>query len=81
MALYESDSSDEDDRSYTETGVLLGYASTDPTVDPISHLGGHPVRSMIHSDYLELTPPCSHGWTQRRLLQESLRSARSVRAS
>ncbi len=80
MASYESDSSDEDDRSYTETGVILGYASTEPTSDPISHLGGHPVRSMIRSHYLQLTPPYSHGWTQRRLLRGSLRSAGSVRA-
>lgn len=42
MASYESDSSDEE-RSYTETNVLLGYASKEPTDDLVSRLGGHPV--------------------------------------
>ncbi|KAF4556298.1 Hypothetical protein D9617_1g081740 [Elsinoe fawcettii] len=41
MAPYDSDSSDGED-DYTETGVLLGYASKEATDDAISHLGGHP---------------------------------------
>ncbi len=42
--LYDSDSSDDDDvGEYTETKVLLGYASQEPTDDPISQLGGEPV--------------------------------------
>jgi len=36
--------SDSDVESFTETAVLLGYASKDPTDDTISHLGGTPVR-------------------------------------
>ncbi|KAF2198909.1 hypothetical protein GQ43DRAFT_377514 [Delitschia confertaspora ATCC 74209] len=41
MAPYDSDSSD-DDEEYTQTNVLLGYATDQATGDPISHLGGHP---------------------------------------
>ncbi|KAF1956779.1 hypothetical protein CC80DRAFT_525552 [Byssothecium circinans] len=41
MPPYESDSSDEGEE-YTETNVLLGYASEEPSGDTISHLGGHP---------------------------------------
>jgi pre-rRNA-processing protein TSR4 len=43
MDPYDSDSSLEDAGDYTETGVLLGYASTEQTDDTISHLGGWPV--------------------------------------
>ncbi|KAJ1325724.1 T-complex protein 1 subunit zeta [Microdochium nivale] len=40
---YDSDSSEgEDDVEYTETNVLLGYASKDPGDDSISRLGGRP---------------------------------------
>ncbi|PNS21384.1 hypothetical protein CAC42_1163 [Sphaceloma murrayae] len=42
MAPYDSDSSDGED-DFTETGVLLGYASQEATDDAISHLGGHPM--------------------------------------
>ncbi|KAK6387750.1 uncharacterized protein PV06_04668 [Exophiala oligosperma] len=41
MAPYDSDSSDEDG-DYSKTNVLLGYASTDPTDDDVSHVGGYP---------------------------------------
>ncbi|KAF2155186.1 hypothetical protein K461DRAFT_238650 [Myriangium duriaei CBS 260.36] len=41
MAPYDSDSSDGEE-DYTETNVLLGYASKDATDDTISHLGGQP---------------------------------------
>lgn len=44
MATYDSDSSGGEDDDYTETNVLLGYASREPTADTISQLGGHPVR-------------------------------------
>lgn len=45
MASYDSDSDiSEGDASYTETNVMLGYASKEPTDDTTSHLGGHPVR-------------------------------------
>ena len=43
MAGYDSDDSLHDQVDYTETGVLLGYASKEPTEDEISRLGGHPV--------------------------------------
>lgn len=42
MVSYDSDSSDNND--YTETTVLLGYASKEPTDDTVSQLGGLPVR-------------------------------------
>ncbi|KAF2252380.1 hypothetical protein BU26DRAFT_479997 [Trematosphaeria pertusa] len=41
MPPYESDSSDEGE-DYTETNVLLGYASKEATGDTVSHLGGQP---------------------------------------
>jgi pre-rRNA-processing protein TSR4 len=44
MAPYDSDSSDEGEE-YTETNVLLGYASKEASGDVVSHLGGHPVGS------------------------------------
>ena len=43
MASYDSDSSLDDQTEYTETSVLLGYASKEATEDAISHLGGVPV--------------------------------------
>lgn len=43
MAPYDSDSSGAEEDDYTETNVLLGYASKEPTDDTISHLGGRPV--------------------------------------
>ncbi len=43
MADYDSDSSGGDND--IETNVLLGYASKEPTIDHVSQLGGHPVRS------------------------------------
>lgn len=44
MDPYDSDSSGlEDEGEYTETGVLLGYSSEEPTGDTISQLGGWPV--------------------------------------
>lgn len=46
MADYDSDSSLEDASEYTETGVLLGYATKEPTDDSVSHLGGEPVSSI-----------------------------------
>ncbi|OJD38000.1 pdcd2-c domain-containing protein [Diplodia corticola] len=46
MAPHDSDaSSDGGDSEYTETNVLLGYASKEPTDDTFSQLGGQPVRS------------------------------------
>lgn len=47
MANYDSDSSGGDDNDYTETNVLLGYASEEPSDDTISQLGGLPVRLQI----------------------------------
>lgn len=45
MPPHDSDSSDAgEDGDYTETSVLLGYASRDPTDDTFSQLGGQPVR-------------------------------------
>ncbi|KAJ5046462.1 uncharacterized protein L3040_003705 [Drepanopeziza brunnea f. sp. 'multigermtubi'] len=43
MAPYDSDSSGgEDNSDYTETNVLLGYASKEASDDTISYLGGRP---------------------------------------
>ena len=43
MAPYDSDSSADGTEDYTETNVLLGYASKEPTEDAVSQLGGYPV--------------------------------------
>ncbi|KAF2972743.1 hypothetical protein GQX73_g682 [Xylaria multiplex] len=42
MAPYDSDSSGGEEEDFTETNVLLGYASKDPGDDSISRLGGRP---------------------------------------
>ena len=47
MAPYDSDSSGGEDNDYTETNVLLGYASKEASDDTISHLGGRPVCSTL----------------------------------
>jgi hypothetical protein len=44
MASYDSDSSAGEDEEYTETDVLLGYASIDSKGETVSRLGGLPVR-------------------------------------
>ncbi|KAJ4291320.1 hypothetical protein N0V88_006324 [Collariella sp. IMI 366227] len=43
MAPYDSDSSGGEEEDYTETNVLLGYASPDANGEEISKLGGNPV--------------------------------------
>ena len=43
MDPYDSDSSGMEDEDFTDTGVLLGYASGEIIDDTISHLGGWPV--------------------------------------
>ncbi len=44
MDPYDSDSSGfEDEGDYTETGVVLGYASEEITEDSVTHIGGWPV--------------------------------------
>ncbi|PSR88706.1 programmed cell death protein 2 [Coniella lustricola] len=42
MAPYDSDDSLDDDQNYTETDVLLGYASKQSNGESISRLGGRP---------------------------------------
>lgn len=44
MATYDSDDSLDDEQEFTETDVLLGYASKDADGETISRLGGRPVR-------------------------------------
>lgn len=50
MPPYDSDSSDEGEE-FTETNVLLGYATKDITGDSISHLGGTPVCATLYFHY------------------------------
>ncbi|KAI1493793.1 programmed cell death protein 2 [Biscogniauxia mediterranea] len=51
MPPYDSDSSEGEEDGFTETNVLLGYASKDPADDSITRLGGQP-------DWLdEASPP------------------------
>lgn len=49
MDPYDSDSSFEDEGDFTDTGVLLGYASEELIEDTISHIGGLPVTITISS--------------------------------
>jgi pre-rRNA-processing protein TSR4 len=53
MAAYDSDSSGGEDNDYTETNVLLGYASKEPQDDTITHLGGQPVSRLQISPCLK----------------------------
>lgn len=67
MSRYDSDSSDGEDEDYTDTGVLLGYASKEPTEDNISQLGGFPVQEciclselyMVAKDQPDMAGPCN----------------------
>jgi pre-rRNA-processing protein TSR4 len=52
MASSDSDSSLGDQTEYTETSVLLGYASKEVTEDAISHLGGVPVSTSPSRNHL-----------------------------
>lgn len=47
-----SDSSCDEDAGVSETSVLLGYASEEPTEDSISQLGGIPVSFVVSSKLL-----------------------------
>lgn len=51
MAPYDSDDSLDEDQDYTETNVLLGYASKDADEDTISRLGGRPVSRQTSHRY------------------------------
>lgn len=52
MLQNDSDSSDEENESFSTTNVLLGYASKEPTDDTFSQLGGHPVSVFLpHGDH------------------------------
>ncbi|KAL2163251.1 hypothetical protein VTH06DRAFT_5307 [Thermothelomyces fergusii] len=47
MAPYESESSGSENGDYTETDVLLGYASADANGEEISRLGGRPLNAEL----------------------------------
>lgn len=51
MDPYDSDSF-EDEGDFTDTGVLLGYASEELIEDTISHIGGRPVTISIFAFHL-----------------------------
>lgn len=79
MNSINSDSSDEENESYTTTNVLLGYASKDPTDDSISQLGGHPVSMQNHKPqakaYLTMA---RHGQTIQTYPHHFSQNARSA---
>lgn len=95
MAPYDSDSSGGEEDDFTETNVLLGYASKEASDDTISYLGGRPVRlSLIPSpDETCAEPICSnvntvadsrfrrHGLTPLPRPQQLLRNAKSATIS
>ena len=63
MAPYDSDSSGMEDNDYTETNVLLGYASKEASDDTISHIGGGPV-CLGPSSNAPGSPECQRACTQ-----------------
>lgn len=68
MPPNDSDSSDDDIEGYTTTKVLLGYASTEPTDDSFSRIGGLPVSPATRKINIrpqESSQPYRHGWIQR----------------
>ena len=54
MDSFGSDLSETESEGSTVTSVLLGYASTEPTADTISHLGGYAVRLCVSLKSLHL---------------------------
>lgn len=62
MDPYDSDSSLADDEDFTETGTLLGYASSEIIDDTISHLGGWPVRLDAHLQMTNQTNLLARLW-------------------
>lgn len=48
MAPYDSDDSLDDEQDYTETDVLLGYASKESNGEIVTRLGGRPVSSSTY---------------------------------
>ena len=80
MADYDSDSSGGDND--IETNVLLGYASKEPTIDHVSQLGGHPVRSCSKDSFPGPQAECMRrlGLTHRHVPMDLSPSARSATA-
>ena len=54
MAPYDSDSSGGEEDDFTETNVLLGFASKEAGDDTISYLGGRPVCSSLFEEVADL---------------------------
>lgn len=82
MGSLSSDSSDDDLDEYIATNTLLGYASKDPTDDPVNQLGGRPVSTALDIGPIILAPAniitFSHGPTQKTLHQQHSRNAKSA---
>jgi hypothetical protein len=78
MATYDSDSSDGEEGDFTKTTTLLGYASEEPTDDPISQLGGYPVCHIFHIFYICTDFLPRHGWTTLLPLQAHSESVKSA---
>lgn len=82
MTSMNSDSSDDENEGYTTTNVLLGYASKEPTDDPISQLGGYPVSTQTHKPQAKASLIMNrHGQTANIYPQRFLQNARSAVAS
>ncbi|KXJ90747.1 programmed cell death protein 2 [Microdochium bolleyi] len=62
---YDSESSEGEEDDYTETNVLLGYASKDPGDDSISRLGGRP-------DWLEAGKPPSAALARCKICKDHM---------
>ncbi|KAK5662540.1 hypothetical protein OQA88_8452 [Cercophora sp. LCS_1] len=65
MGGYDSDSSGGEDNDFTETNVLLGYASGDANGEEISRLGGRP-------DWLDISKPPSSALARCKVCKSML---------
>ena len=61
MESSDTDSGEGRTDSVTAANVLLGYASTEKTDDPFSHLGGYPVGLTWEHGQSQLTLDCRPG--------------------
>ncbi len=55
MAPFDSDSSGNEEEDYTETNVLLAYASKEASDDIVSQLGGRPVCALEEPFYFRIS--------------------------
>ena len=80
MGSLSSGSSDDDLNDYTITNTLLGYASKDPTDDPVNQLGGQPVSMALTIGPIMSTPSNMITSVMARPREPSLSSTRQMQS-